>query len=234
MRAARSERFLLITLVSMVACQSGDSRSSSATPNSAIHALLISELREKARRSDISDTVRDDEVEFRPAVPSAILPQVDYHWATYHSQRLSHGSASAVAGRSQTMARIIRTADDWAMLRGSWRAASPDQAEAACVELASLLLYGGPLPRSVRVSAADTSDLDPSEVKRLRRLLGKDSLPSIVLDADSSWLVSEWLVHPTRRTIANRIACRVNARSSGPAPTVAKGDSIAWRTIGLD
>lgn len=215
-------------LAALFSCQridrDGNQRSDSTTssPGRAfISQEIVAELR-KHGDSAVSDSSRMQWID----APSAVVPNLTYHWGRYHVA--DDASIDIIAGaRGEQVTRIRGKADWWALVN-EWRPRDAAEARQACLELVRVTEDGwDPRPPIYfHVDSLLDSMLFPHEVPFLKERL-RQPQPSLRPSKGASpWELSEWIVRPTMRRLAVRYRCGLPSAVDQGLPELVAVDSV--------
>ena len=204
----------MCTLIACTGSTPGDAAAAAARQQ-ARQKLLVTEIRRDLAGSVVPIPWNQSEVAY-DSEPSAMVPGLEYHWATYRSREVTHAFASSVVGTMGSTSRVIHTAQDWASLAGPWRPRSVSSAIRACVELVHLTHERVPHARGhVLLQHAPASQWpllgDSARVWRHVRDTTGVTLPAL---GDSTWRISLWMVEPSPFVLVWRYRCVLPAGST--------------------
>ena len=210
------------------ACSGPSSASiDSLDTRSPAHVALITELHRLQERGIWRDPppVHVDQIEFAE-LSSAVVPELRYHYATYHPPEISHGSYYVVAGERRGRIEILRDAADWGVLTRDWRPSSPEDASRACLELINAVGHDHePLSaanRRERDSAlvADLTSIVPSTDLRRMRMALSSPAEAEHRRGYASWRVRVWVAQRSSTTWMRQYQCSLPGNENvGPGLT---------------
>jgi hypothetical protein len=162
-------------------------------------------LREAITRSLPRSDRPISEERLRPyTYASATIPGLTYQWLSYDVG--PHITYSAVIAQRDTVARLLRTFDDWVAVAGAWSADDENQATAGCLEATKYRDMG--YPTHLIVVYQDTASLPA--MTGIPELTGNRlHEPVVRVDSAGTWYVDMWVA---KSRVMLQVSC-----VSGPA-----------------
>lgn len=222
-----------VTLVSftsalVVGCDQSASRSGESgrareeSPSNAdegVKRILAERLTALASRHSPATTVDLVRVKFSREASQAVSGMT-YHWAMFGPPD-AHGVTFAVAGRRDTVTRIIDNVQDWEFVAGNWEPQTEDDAQRACTEVVRVA-SSGRNPQLPPTPITDTAALSQKLILRQDALANARMTPTTVTSPstrDSSWSVTAWYVEGGR-TVRYRCVFRQSAVTLQPIDSI--------------
>jgi hypothetical protein len=184
-----------------------------------VKRMLADRLRALAARHSPPATVDTARVKFSREASQAV-PGMTYHWAMF-GRPDAHGPIFAVAGRKDTVARIVDTVQDWEFLADNWEPQTEDDVRRACTEVIRVASSGrNPLLPPTPIT--DTTALSQKLILRQDALAEAGRTPTTVTSPsprDSSWSLTAWYVE-AGQTVRYRCVFRHSAVTLQPIDSI--------------